>query len=378
MKRNWRRIFSDFDWHLLGVAVVLILMGVAFIWSASFDYRTFDVSSFPKKQVQWFAAALGVMLFFAFFPYKRLGKAAFLLYGLSILAILYVTLFGREIRHARRWITFGTRLSLQPSDFMKLFLILALARYLRFRRGIQKFVHILLPLLLTLIPMALIVKQPDLGTAMVFPPLLLSLLFVARTRLRILLGLTIAGSLSLPLIYFLALPYQRERIDTFLFQQRFRNTDQGYQLTHSKISVGSGGLLGKGLMQGPHNTLNFLPDRHADFIFAVIAEEWGFVGVCVLVGLYILLITMLRSIALRTREPFGRLVVIGVMTLFGFQVFLNIGMSMGLTPITGINLPLVSYGGSSLLTFAWALGIVLNIGYRRERALARGRYLRRE
>jgi rod shape determining protein RodA len=255
------------------------------------------------------------------------------------------------------------------------------------------------PFLMTLAPMLLIIMQPDLGTALLFLPVLFGMVFVAGARPKHLVTLVVAGAVLMPFVYNSQLlrDYQRDRITSFLqhipsleskakelyragskeearkLEERIRNLKRGigYQQYFSQVSIGSGGAIGQGLSAGPQNRLNYLPESHTDFIFAIIGEEWGFLGCSTVLFLFLLMVSIILGIARRTREPFGKYLCCGVAVLFGTQVFVNTAITVGLLPIAGLTLPFLSYGGSSLLTSFISLALVLDVGVRRIREFGR-------
>jgi len=369
-----KRAARGFDWLGFTCLTVIVAVGLAFLASAS--YRSGEMGQgryldFLRKQLVWAALGLLAFIFCAAIRYNWFVSNAYTLYLLCILGIIATFFFpGR----AHRWLKFGS-ISVQPSEFMKIALVLALAKYVTHVKNFRTLPRVLVSLGLVAVPMGLIVLQPDLGTAALLLPVLFVVLFVAGARRRHLLaiaGLILVGGA----ICFLMLPkhdYRRQRVATFLRQNLLTEEERlasGYQLEQSKIAVGSGGLRGKGWGKGTQNRLNYLPERHTDFIFAVIAEEGGFIAAAFLLLIYFLLFTSALSIAGRTRDSSGRVFVVGAVALLFTQVFINAGMTMGLAPITGLTLPLVSYGGSSLLSSMIALGLIFNIGMRRIRVLA--------
>ena len=271
---------------------------------------------------------------------------------------------GGAVKGSQRWFSVGS-FAIQPSEFMKITLVLALARFLRYKKyGIGLF-DIGISILLTCVPMLLIMKQPDLGTALVMVPILISILYAAGIRLYQLLMLVGTGLAISPLLWMFVLKsYQKMRIIGFLWPDKATDWGAGYHRLQSLIAIGSGGLFGAGWGNGTQNQMKFLPERHTDFIFAVIAEEWGFLRACFVIFLYIVFITCGIGIARSTREPYGRLVVIGLVTMFATQIMVNIGMTLGIAPIVGITLPFISYGGSSMVTSFVALSIIFNIKMR--------------
>jgi rod shape determining protein RodA len=351
---------------------VLCFLGLAFIWSASSVLTPDGVvhpSRLLKQQAVWLlvglAAAAGILLL----DYNLIKNLAYLLYGVGIGLLILVFLFGTPIRGAQRWLKLGGY-QLQPSELVKIAVVLALARYLMYRRNYRTLPGLIPPFLLVLIPMGLIIVQPDLGTASVLLPALFAMLYAAGARMKHLLVTVAAGLASLPLLWFTVMSeFQRNRILAFLSPQHDA-LRTGFHTIQSLIAIGSGGLLGKGFAAGPQNLLNLVPAAHTDFIFAVIAEEWGLMGGLMVLVLFFILFSRGVEIAGKTREPFGRLAVVGGVTILAFQTALNIGMTMRLCPITGVTLPFVSYGGSSLLSSFIMVALILNVGMRTKQVVA--------
>ncbi|MBU0754971.1 MAG: rod shape-determining protein RodA [Planctomycetes bacterium] len=389
-----KEYIQHFDWHLLFVALVLTILGISFIWSAA--QGSDFLKQKPLRQAMFLMVCLPAMGGILKIGYVAVSRYAYFLYGLLLLMLVLVLLMGRG--GAARWFDLGLGLRLQPSEFVKLGVILALSRYLIYTRDLQTWAGLIPPFALVLVPVVLIIKQPDLGTALVLLPMVFGLCFAAGASAKKLLFLIFLGIAALPCLYYLPVlkDYQRERITSFLqsipqldrqvmelkkagkdyealqvkarIQQLKRGA--GFQQFHAMASIGSGGLTGYGLGAGPQNRLGTVPERHTDFIFAIVGEEWGLLGSSVMLLLFFILTGLILGVAARTRDPFGRYVCTGVAILFITQAFVNTGISVGLLPITGLTLPFVSYGGSSLLTSYLALGLVLDIGVRRVRVLA--------
>jgi len=369
--RDLRRI----DWLLVGCALAIAVLGIAFIWSASIrlsqDTGDWAASDQPLRQAVWLAIGLIALLFVIVPSYTFLMRFSWPLYVLGIL-LLVGLFFAPPIRFVHRWYRVAGVL-LQPSEYMKVILILALSRYLMYRENYRRLSGLIGPFLLTFIPLILVVREPDLGTAMVFLPVLFALLYVAGAQRKHLIAIICVGLALLPLVYFFVLhDYQRERVICFINPAgHMKNMYAGgFQVMNSVCAVGSGGLAGKGWGQGPQNLYGFIPADLTDFIFAVLAEEWGFLGAILLLVLYFVIILCGLGIAQSTREPFGRLVAVGAVVMFAAQACINIGMTIQLTPVTGLPLPFVSYGGSSLLTGFIALGLLINVGKNRVLVLA--------
>ncbi|MFQ5806673.1 MAG: FtsW/RodA/SpoVE family cell cycle protein [Phycisphaerae bacterium] len=321
------------------------------------------------------------LLFLVLVPsYRRIGRHAYFFYGLVVFLLLllfldrYVDLPLVPVkRDVRRWIELGA-FSIQPSEFMKVGLILALAYYLRYRKSYRTWRGLVPPFLLTLLPMVLILKQPDLGTLLMLLPVLFVMLFVAGARLRHLMTIVVLGCATLPLFYFFGMEdYQRDRIRA-LFKQNTEDETwhmkQGYQLRQSLIALGTGGLAGEGYGEGAIVRYGLLPEERNDFIFAVVGNQWGFVGCVVVILAYVVIIICGLEVAMVTNEPFGRLLAVGVVVMIVVQALLNICMNLGLAPITGMTLPFVSAGGSSLWANFLALGLLVNVAQRRPMLIA--------
>ncbi|MFO0793070.1 MAG: rod shape-determining protein RodA, partial [Candidatus Brocadiaceae bacterium] len=344
----------NFDWFMFPVVCIILTVGIFFVWSASSE-------KFLFKQLVWIA--IGFTLFFTllYFDYLSFAHFAYVIYACVLFLLILLLGLGSAVKGSQRWFSIGS-FSFQPSEFMKITLVLTLARYLRYKKYNPGLFDIGFALLLTVIPMLLIMKQPDLGTALVLVPVFFAIIYTAGIRLSHLLLLIGAGMGISPLLWMFALkPYQKMRIIGFLWPDKTTDWGAGYHRLQSLIAVGSGGLFGAGWGNGTQNKMNFLPERHTDFIFAVIAEEWGFLRTCFLLIVYITFIACGIGIARNTREPYGRLVVTGLVTMFATQIMVNIGMTLGVAPIVGITLPFISYGGSSMLTSFIALSIIFNI-----------------
>lgn len=371
------------DWLLLACVAALLAIGIAFVYSAS--YRSGPMgegyyTSSPVKQLQWIAFGVVAFLLVMRVNYRQFLEHAYLLYLVGVASLVLVLGFGvmtDEIR-ARRWIDLGP-LRVQPSEFMKLFTILALARYLMESEGRRRLADLAVAFALVGVPMALIVKEPDLGMALVFLPIVFAMLYasgVARPRhlALILAGIIVVGRLVVwPNLH----SYQRERVVAFLTQDETRSRKELqrldlYQLEQAKIAIGSGQLFGQGWMRGSQNRLNFIPakTRNNDFIFAVICEEWGFLGANLVLVLYLAMLILCGRVAEEVHHPGGRLIVVGIVAMLGSQAIINTAMASGQLPIVGLTLPLVSYGGSSILATLLGLALVVNVSAYRRISLA--------
>jgi rod shape determining protein RodA len=297
--------------------------------------------------------------------YQYLGRGAYLLLALGILLLIAVFMVGRVASGARRWLVLGP-LSFQPSEAVKVFLVLSFAQYFTEarRQGGLRCRDLLIPLFMVGVPFALVAKQPDLGTALVLFFMACILIFASGFPLKILLSIMGGGLIIMPIGWNFLKDYQKVRIITLL-NPDFDPLGAGYHSWQSKIAIGSGGFWGKGFLAGTQSGLNFLPEKHTDFIFAVFAEEWGFVGTAALIVLYLSLVLRGISIAYTSKDRLGSLIATGVVAMLSVYILFNIGMTVGLTPVVGLPLPLFSYGGSSMLATMVAIGLLLNIRMRR-------------
>jgi rod shape determining protein RodA len=362
------KFWRDLDWSLLLIPVALVVMGTVFIYSSQPE------QIYWKKQLVWLCVSLVAMLVFALTDYRKWLRFAPFFYGFMLLMLVAVLLVGTVINGAKAWINFGP-FSFQPAELSKLATILMLARFLsQPRRGALSIREIAIAGGIVAVPCALILMQPDTGTALTFFPVLLTMLFLSGLRKRMLAIAVIGAAVAVVLAWGLVLkPYQKERIKMAftLASGQTEKVDtaarrgQGYQSIQSMIAVGSGGAFGKGILQGTQGRLGFLPERHTDFIASILSEETGFAGAISMLFLYSVLIWRLTGIARLSADRFGSLIVMGLAALLVFHIFVNLGMVVGLMPIMGIPLPLLSYGGSALLMMFMSIGLALSIRLRR-------------
>jgi rod shape determining protein RodA len=355
-----RRLLQNVDWLLLACTAGLVAMSAVTLSNLNVGRAGGGVA---LRQLAWVGIGFLALLIIASLDYRRLVRLAPLVYVLGLMALLGVFILGRTVSGARRWIVLGP-VSVQPSELFKIAFVLMVVWWLT-SRWAQPLGRVTLAFLLPIIavPFVLIVKQPDLGTALLLFPVTVALLVGAGARLRLLSGLVLAGLSVLPLAWLAMKDYQRERIMVYL--DPFRDPlGSAYNVIQAKIAIGSGQLLGKGIAGATQSRLAFLPERHTDFIFAVFAEMWGFVGCLVLLACYALLLLRGFDIAAAAREPVGRLVALGATGLLASQVLINVGMVTGLLPVVGIPLPLMSYGGSSMVVSLTALGLLLSVRMR--------------
>ncbi|MEI9977941.1 MAG: rod shape-determining protein RodA [Edaphobacter sp.] len=353
--------YRDFDWVLLGFVLLLSLISVLEIKSATLHTK---FHGFDHKQIGFLAVGIVLMFLISLIDYHRLIDIAHWAYGISIVSLLAVLAVGTKVLGGKRWINLGHGFHFQPSEWVKLVLIISVARFFWGLAGRElSWGDIAKAFALVGIPMIFVLKQPDLGTALTYLPILICGLFLGGIRFRqaalILLGLTLVVGVAIKSGKHLK-PYQQARINAFI------NPDSdprgsGYQIRQSLIAVGAGGVWGKGANKGTQTQGDFLPIPYTDFIFAAFCEEHGFVGAVGVLLLYFLILMRLIQNAQTASDLPGSFIIMGVVAVIVFQVAVNVGMVVGLMPVTGIPLPLLSYGGSSVLFTFMALGIVMNI-----------------
>lgn len=373
-----RRLLKNLDYTLIAVIFCILALSLLVLSSATANISS-DPLFFVKKQL--LAIGLGVIcaVLMMTFDYNRLARYQHLIYAVLLILLVVVMVKGHTSRGAQQWIVVGGSFLIQPSEFGKIMIIASFASYLAKREGKLNTLRDLLPSFFYFsVPFLLIVAQPDLGTALVFLAILFGMLFFAGARPGLLLGL-IGGGLAVVLIALalhfsplhLPLPLEEHQINRLIsFIDPYRDPhNTGYQVIQSLVAIGSGGLMGKGLYRGTQIQSNFLPDHHTDFIFSVVGEELGFLGAGLVLLLYFILISRALKTAFFAGNTYGRLLVGGVVSMWLFHIFENIGMTIGLMPVTGIPLPFLSYGGSSMLTNMISVGIVLSVQLRREKML---------
>lgn len=364
-----KRLLRRTDLTLIVAAVAIVIMSLVIIGSAT------HVNT-PSEERYWFVQRQGISIvidialaaFLMNFDYKILQRYGNHFYVFNLILLILVMLVGQTALGAQRWIALGP-ISIQPSEFSKLIMIIALAAMLEKRGGKINTITDLAPVAAYVgVPFLLVLKQPDLGTSLVFLAIFFGMVFVAGVRLRLLLGIFGAGLAAMPVLWHFLKDYQKMRIMVFM-DPNVDPLGAGYHIIQSKIAIGSGMLFGKGLFGGTQSQLNFLPENHTDFIFSVVGEELGFVGCAILLLLYLVVLWRGIRIAQDASDMFGRLLAVGITSMIAFHVLINVGMTMGIMPVTGIPLPLMSYGASSLTTNIMAIAILLNIQLRRQKLL---------
>lgn len=364
MNKRWLR---RMDFTLISAAFAILLMSLLIISSATHS----DPEGIHFVQRQGIFAVLNIVAagFFMNFDYKMLQRYGKKLYGFNIFLLFTVMIAGHSALGAQRWIQMGP-ITIQPSEFAKLIMIISLAALLEEKMGKLNTLSDLLPVAAFVgLPFLLVLKQPDLGTSLVFIAIFLGMIFACGVNLKLLGGIFAGGLALIPLFWFFLLKeYQKMRIKVFL-DPNVDPLGSGYHIIQSEIAIGSGMLLGKGLFEGTQSQLNFLPENHTDFIFAVVGEELGFIGAAVLLLLYLIILWRSIRIAQEASDTFGMLLAVGITSMLAFHVLVNVGMTMGIMPVTGIPLPLMSYGVSSLTTNIMAIAILLNIHMKKQKLL---------
>jgi rod shape determining protein RodA len=359
-----RRLIQNFDWLLLLLTFAIMTVGLATLYSALFSGGEVH-STVVTRQLYWLGTGAAVMILAFSIDYQWFERFAYPAYVIGLLMLLAVLLFGKTVSGSRRWLDLGFVVA-QPSELMKPLLVIALARFFarQEKKGGYRLRELWLPALMVLLPVALIAMEPDLGTAALLLAISVSVILfvgVSPSSLMVLGGFAFG---SLPLFWFLMKGYQRQRILTLLDPGR-DPLGAGYHIIQSKIAVGSGKFWGKGFLQGTQGQLRFIPEHHTDFIFTVLAEEWGFVGSMLLLTLFLCFLLRGLNVARRSRDQFGSLLAFGTTAIVFWHVVINVAMVLGMLPVVGIPLPLVSYGGSSAVVTLASVGILLNVAMRK-------------
>jgi len=355
------RTVSRIDVNLLATALIISAIGGMLVYSAV--HNSPDAALF-EKQILWSAIGIGLMLLFIAIDYHVLMEIAPFLYAFGMCLLAYVLVFGRLTRHVRSWIHIGG-FQFQPSEFMKIFTALLIAKYFDSNdRAYLNFRNFIAVIAMIGGPVLLIALQPAFGSAASFLPLVGVAMFFGGIKPRYWVMAILCALVAAPIGWHYLRPFQRERIKIFLDPSR-DPLGSGYQVMQAKIATGSGGITGKGFLHGTQVNLEYLPARHTDFIFSVLGEEWGFVGVIVVLTLYMFLILESLGVAKAARDRGGTFLVLALIAFFIFHVIINVSMQIGLLPVTGIPLPLISYGGSATMMFFMAVGLILNVDFRK-------------
>lgn len=363
-----KKMFKNFEWGILICTIILLAIGLVALFSATqnSDYEEF------KKQIMWIGISIPVIVVVIFVDYEILAKISPVIYGLSLISLVAV-LFTEPINGATSWFNIGP-FSFQPAEFAKIAVVLFMANVMvklqqKGREEINRFCKLGIILATVAVPTLLIIKQPDYGTALAFLVALIFMLYVAGINKKYIITAVLLVVILVPLAYFFILPdHAKARIDVYLNPNLDPRGD-GYNIIQSKLAIGAGQIFGMGLFKGNQTQLGYLYPKTTDFIFAVISEEMGFVVAGAIIVLYVILITKSIQVAKTAKDDLGSYIATGIVGIFFFHMLENIGMTMGLLPITGIPLPFVSYGGSSMLTNLTLIAILLNISTRRKKAM---------
>ena len=356
---------DNFDWALFLTAAALAVIGVINLYSATSVSRA-ALSEIYIQQVYWLVLGGILAAVVTVIDYRHYERLGYVLYVIGIILLLLVFILGKDIRGSSRWISIGS-FGFQPSEFMKLFMIIALAKYLHDDPKTEErtLKDLLAPAVLTAVPMVLILKQPDLGTALILILIFATICLLTKIRWQSLVSLTVGLGIAAPILWAYVLKdYQKARVMVFLNPEA-NLLGAGWHAHHARIAIGAGGWTGQGFMRGTQNQFLFLPDQHSDFPFAVFAEDWGFLGCLVLVGLYMFLVLWAVRIAATAKDRFGAVLAIGVGSLIFWHALFNLGMVTGILPVVGVTLPLFSAGGSSVLTIMIGIGLLMNVSMRR-------------
>lgn len=366
MQVEERTLLRRLDWNFILVIFALNLIGLINLYSATHGPNS-EVENLFYQQIVWLVVGWGIFFFMTFIDYGLVKRLAWIIYAINLGAIVYTTFYGRVALGAQRWIDLGF-MRYQPSETMKLALIMVMATILHSRStegngmGIRQ---LFVPLITLAVPFVFIVEQPDLGTAMMLAAIGGTIILFCKIKRYLVVGAIFAVIIAAPLAWNFALrDYQKHRVLVFLSPSNDPR-GKGYNSIQSKIAVGSGKLFGKGYRKGTQAQLEFLPERHTDFIFSVLSEEHGFVGSVTTIALFCVLFILGLRISSNARDKFGALLTVGVLCYLFWHMFINIGMVIGVLPIVGVPLPLLSYGGSSMLTTMTGMGLISSVAFRR-------------
>ncbi len=363
-----KKIFKNIEWGILICTILLILIGLVALFSATQNAEYEEL----KKQIMWLCISIPIFIVVIFIDYEIVAKASPIFYGIFLILLIAV-LFTKSINGATSWFNIGS-FSIQPSEFAKIFVILVFAKVVskieeRGKKEISRPTRLSLALAVVAVPVALIIIQPDYGTALAFLVATVMILYTAGIDKKYIITSILLVVILLPILYFFVLPdHAKTRIDVFL-NPNLDPRGSGYNIIQSKLAIGAGELFGMGVLKGNQTQLGFLYPKTTDFIFAVIGEEMGFVATAGIVILYVILITKTIYVAKTAKDNLGSYIAMGIAGIFIFHMVENIGMTIGLLPITGVPLPFVSYGGSSMLTNLILIALVLNISGRRQKTI---------
>ena len=383
-----KRTLKNMDFLFILFTFLLLVASLFILSTASINVDKASPLHYVKEQAYWIISGISIAAVVAVIDYQKWRRLRWWIYAINLVLLLAVILIGNAAKGATRWIQITSSVSIQPSEFAKIFIIITFADFLTNRKGkLNNYRDFVLPFLFVLLPMLFILKQPDLGTALVFAAIFIGMMFVAGANPWKFGGLLLGGvgiiGVALWLHFATNLPgwlhwaqglplpmqdYQLKRLVIFVNPAADKSGD-GWHILQSLWAIGSGGLWGKGYRMGTQGQLNFLPEHHTDFIFSVVGEEFGFIGTITLLFLFLIFILRSISIALKARDTYGMLIATGVVSMFTFHVLINVGMTSGIMPVTGIPLPLISYGGSAMWSNMAAVGLLLSVNLRRQRLM---------
>lgn len=356
------RGFDNFDWRYVATILAIVSLGVLSLYSITGSQSARGVPLYTK-QAMWVVVGCGAFFAMLMVNYHKITRVAYIVYGVALVLLVLVLLVGRTSHGAQRWIPLGP-FAFQPSEFAKLALILVLARYFASAPRTGWLPCVIIPGLMMAPGLLLILRQPDLGSGLSYLSIYVGMLLLVGIRSKALNLILLFSLMLFPFVWEVVWgalhEYQRERIVTFV-DPSYDTGGRGYHALQSRIAIGSGELTGKGLHGGTQSQLNFLPEGHTDFIFAVFAEEWGFLGVLAILGLFCILMMLAMEIAIKAKDVLGTLIAGGVISMVVFSMVINIGMTVGMFPIVGIPLPMMSYGGSAIVITMASLGLLLNV-----------------
>ncbi|MDB4443718.1 rod shape-determining protein RodA [bacterium] len=360
-----RRLLQNFDWILLLLLILIGIISVVNLYSATYPIKNAGGSQIFVKQIYWFLIGFAVLLTMTTFDYHLLETLAYPLYILSLLLLILVLIIGDVRSGSQRWLSFGG-ISFQVSELAKIALVVTLAKFFTEHGQVNEYglKELWRPFFLIALPFALIIKEPDLGTALSLVVVSFSIILFVKIRWKSFLILVITALLAAPFLWYALKEYQQRRILTFLSPE-LDPLGAGYHINQSKIAIGSGLFWGKGYLKGTQTRLHFLPEQHTDFAFSVLAEEWGFTGSFLLLLIYLFLILWGINIAKNSKDKFGSIIALGIVSIIFWQLVINVSMVTGLLPVVGIPLVMLSYGGSSIVATMAGMGLLMNISMRR-------------
>lgn len=360
-----RRLLQNFDWVLLLLLLLITTVSLINLYSATYAIRDAGGHQIFVKQIYWFLIGFAFFFMMTIFDYHLIERTAFPIYLFSVGLLILVLVIGKVFSGSQRWISVAG-ISFQPSEFAKIALVIILSKFFTSQGEYTEYRlrDLWRPSILIAIPFFLILKEPDLGTALMLIIIAVSILLFMKINWRSLVIVLVVGIPSMPLLWFALKEYQQKRILTFLKPENDPLGD-GYHIIQSKIAVGSGYIWGKGYLKGTQTRLHFLPEQHSDFAFSVLAEEWGFTGSFILITLYLLLVLWGLNIAKNSKDMFGSIMAVGIISIVFWQLVINISMTIGLMPVVGIPLVFFSSGGSSIISTMIGMGLLMNISMRR-------------